>query len=172
MPRQFGHQGRQSAHRASASADHRQDQKGDRETAKDQNHDLNNVGQRYGFQTTIQRIEQRESGQHGHAREHTEASHRLDRQRPAIQYCGQVHCGEQENPEHRHDRFDAVTEPSLEKLRHRINAAFQENRQEKRCHNDEHERRLPFISGNGETDHKALSGLSDNLLCGDVCGNQ
>ena len=164
MPRQLTHQRVETAYRAAVPADHGEHQDRDREAAQDQDHDLNNIGQRNRFQAAIKGIEQRKSGKHRHAREDAEARHRLDRERAAIEHCGQVHSRKQEDPEHSHDRLHARPEPGLEELRHRIDPALQKDRQEESRDNDQHQGGLPLISSDRETDYEALPRLSDDLL--------
>ena len=136
MARQFAHQSGQSAHRTALAANHAKHQNGDCEAAQDKDDDLDNVRQRHRFQPAIERIEQRKSCEHGHAREHTKTCDSLDGQRATIQDCGQIDRGEQEDPEHGHDRFHAGAKPGLEELWHRVDAAFEEDGQEEGCNDD------------------------------------
>ncbi len=102
----------------------------DCEAAKDQNYNLDDVSKRYRFQSAIKRIKRCKARQCGHRGHHAPTGQRGYRETSQPQHSGEVHCCIESNPKDTHQRFDAVAIPLIKELRHSVNLAFQENRQE------------------------------------------
>ena len=104
---------------ARISTDHIKRDIEDRKAAKDQDHNLNNVGQRNRFQAAIDRVEHCENGEASHSRNDRDARYGCDGEPAQPENGCEVHESVERDPEHRHDRFDLSPETCFEELRHR-----------------------------------------------------
>ena len=101
-----------------------------------------------------------------------DARDRIHRERAQPQDRGEIHEHVQREPEHGHDVAHGRAVTLLEELRHRVDAVLEEHRQDPLADDDQRERRHPFIGRDRHAHHVAGAGHADDLLGGDVRGDQ
>ena len=145
----------------------------DDDAAEHQQRHLHDVGERDRLQAAVQRVEQREQrrapmiaiwmSRPAMAFTASAPSHRIE-----VRFT-KMYSAE---PEHRHHVAHRRAVTLLEELRHRVDAVLEEHRQEPLADDDQRERRHPFVGGDRHAHHVAGAGHADDLLGGDVRGDQ
>jgi hypothetical protein len=144
----------------------------DHQSAQNQQHHLDDVGQGDGFEAAIERIADGECGEQPQRVGDIQAGDGVDRQRAEPQDRGEVDEHVNAEPEECQHCFDAAVVTLLEKLRHRVNLVLQEYRQQVFADDDERNRGHPFIGCDRDAQYVGRAGHADDLFCGDVCSNQ
>ena len=157
---------------ARASGDPLERRTADDESAEHQQRYLDDVGERHGFQAAVQRIGQGKQPEREQRRLHGETRDRMHRGRAQPEDGGQVHEDVDTQPEHRHHRAHRGAVAPFQEFRHGVNAVLEEYRQQEFADDEQREAAHPFVRGDADADHIARSGHADDLLGGNVGGDQ
>ncbi len=166
------HQVREAAEEAIGAADLRQGQAGDDQATHHQQGHLDDIRQGHGLEAAGDLVEQSERTQARQHPEGIEAGHGGHRRTAQPQDRGQVDENVEDEPEHRHQVFDAGPEALLQEARHGGDAVPEEHRQEPFADDDQGDRRHPLIGSDGQADLVARSRHADDLFGGNVGGDQ
>ena len=144
----------------------------DGQAARDQQADLHDVGQGHGLQPAPDLIGQRKHGDDHEGGELVDPRHRVHGDGAKPQDRGHIDEDVEAQPEHGHDAAHRRSVPLLQKLRHGRDIVAQEDGQEELGDDQEGEGGHPLIGGDGEADGVSRARHADDLLGGDVGGDQ
>ena len=145
---------------------------GNHETSHHEQRHLHDVRQCDRFQPAVQRVGPGKKPERHKRILNRNARYDMHSRRAKPKYRGEIDQDVEPQPEHGHHEPHARAVAALQEFRHRVDLIFQENRQKELAHDQERQRRHPFIGRDTEPQRITRARHADDLFGGNVRRDQ